>query len=181
MVKGNYQLLFNTKYVDYNGNESVEIAKIVDLQTNQDAIYVVYEKNLYRARGYHTCIDIYENDEREYPVVKMDDQHRKCLLDAPDIFITMMLHELGHYLNGDFNREYASDKEVQEKRTSCILAGKIQEEELMADAFAIKQVGKNTFNRTMDYLIRARQKRNDEGMQLAIKEFELRKKAAKKL
>lgn len=173
--------MFNTTYVDYAGDESVEIAKIVDLQTKQDAIYVYYEKNLYRTRGYHICIDIYENDEREYPVAKMDDQHRKCLLESPDIFITLMLHELGHYLNGDFNREYTSDKEVQDARLSCILAGTIQEEERMADAFAIKQVGKNTFNRTVDYLIRARQKRNDEGMQLAIKEFELRKKAAKKL
>lgn len=182
MIKGKYELLYNATYAEYSGTEPVEIAKIVDLQSGLDAIYIVYEKDLYQTRGYHLCVDIHEDEEREYPVAKTDDLHRSCLFNSPDIFFTLMLHELGHFINGDFKREYSNDKEVQDERLNCILAGTVQEQERNADAFAVKQVGKNTFNRTMDYLIRAREKRsNDDSKQLAIMEFELRKKAVKKL
>lgn len=105
-----------------------------------------------------------------------------CALLKLQIYLKIMLHELGYFLNGDLNSEYSRNKkEIQDERMKCILAGTIQEQERKADAFAIKHVGKNTFNRTIDYLIRARQKRNDKAMQLAIREFELRKKAARKL
>ncbi len=48
----------------------------------------------------------------------------------------------------------------------------------MADAFAVTYVGKNVMLRALDYLINKRKQRtNDPGKELAIKEFQLRKKA----
>jgi len=180
VTKGQYELKYNKTFANYTGDRRVEIAKIIDLQTGEDALYVVYDKNLFKKIRYHTCLDA-TDPTCERPVVLIDDLHRACLLDASDVFFTMMLHELGHFLNGDLSLEYSSDKEIREERRKCTVMGTVQEVELKADAFAIKQVGKNTFNRTMDYMIRARKKRNDPGMELAIMELELRKKAAKKL
>ena len=181
MIKGNYNLLHNTAYIDYCGDESVEVGKIVDITSGEDVMYIYYEKNLFRTHGYHTCIDVYEDENGEYPVAKIDDLHRDCLFTSPDVFLTLMLHELGHYKNGDLTQENLTNKEIADERMNCVLSGKIQEIERKADAFAISHVGKSTFMRTMDYLIRMRQKRKDDGMMLAIKEFELRKKAARNI
>lgn len=180
MIKGNYNLLINTAYIDYKGDESVEIAKIVDITSNKDVMYIDYEKNLYSTHGYHMCVDVYESSEGDFPVAKVDDNHRLCLIEHPDVFITLILHELGHFLNGDFTDASKTNKEIQEERMRCILDGKIQDIERKADYFAFKQVGRNTFIRAMDYLIAQRKKRKDRDMLLAIKEFEIRKAACKK-
>lgn len=177
MAKGKYKLLFNTAYIDYTGEEEVEIGKIVDTDTDEDVLYVYYSKNLYVSEGYHICIDVYEDENGEYPVAKTDDMHRKCLFDQPSVFLTIMLHEYGHYLNGDLYDNGLTNQMMQEERMRCILENRVMEMERKADAFAVAHVGKNTFMRSMDYLIKKRRERGDRDMHLAIKEFELRKKA----
>ncbi len=179
-MKGQFKLCINETAVDYNGPEKVEIAKIVDSTAKKDAMYIVYERDLWKRWGYHTCIEEYERDGEDYPVAVIDDLHRPCLYDHPEIFLTIMLHELGHYRNGDlfaFDEEEVSNEKIKDIRADAILHGKVQMQELRADAFAVQHVGKNTFMRTMDYMINKRRQRSDTGMELAIKEFELRKKA----
>ena len=48
MIKGNYNLLYNTNYIDYYGDEEVEIGKIIDITTDKAIMYIDYDKNLYR-------------------------------------------------------------------------------------------------------------------------------------
>ena len=93
----------------------------------------------------------------------------------------MMLHEYGHYLNGDLNVTGLTDQKIRDERMRCIMEGRVMEMEAKADAFAISHVGKNTFMRAMDYFIKKRRERGDEAMHMAIREFELRKKAARNL
>ncbi len=181
---GKYILRYNTARIDYCGNEEVEIAKIVDSETDEDIFYVDYDKNLYSKSGYHTCIDIYKNNDGsgEFAVAKVDDLHRECLFEQPKIFLSMMLHEYGHYVNGDLNpRDDITTESIKQERERCIAEGRVMDMELKADAFAISHVGKNTFMRSMDYMIKKRKERRDIGMELAIREFELRKKAAQKI
>lgn len=182
MAKGKYRLLTNTAYIDYAGDDEVEIGKIVDNDTEKDVMYIFYKKNLFKESGYHLTIYVYENEEGEYPVAMTDDLHRSCMFLHPEIFLTLMLHELGHFLNGDFNatETFATTDDVKNDRLRCVLEGRVQEQERKADAFALACVGRNTFMRTIDYLIHQRQKRKDDGMAIAIREFELRKKAAAK-
>lgn len=180
MEKGQFKLLFNEAYVDYSESAPVEIGKIIDTSSGEDVLYIHYERDLYKNCGYHTCVSIYEFGGNEYPVARVDDLNRKCLFDSPDIFLTMMLHELGHYRNGDLEGEGETTEEKRNARLSAILAGKVLEEELRADEFAVRCVGKNTFMRYIDYAIRQRKLRGDEAMKLAIREFELRKKAIQK-
>ena len=183
-MKGQFRLRINEAAVDYDGPEKAEIAKIVDSTSEKDVMYVVYERDLWKRWGYHTCIEEYERDGEDYPVAVIDDLHRPCLYDHPEIFLSMMLHELGHYRNGDlsaFDGEEISNDKMKDIRTEAILHGKVQMQELKADAFAVKYVGKNTFMRTMDYMIKKRIQRGDDGMELAIKEFEMRKKAVQNM
>lgn len=180
MIKGKYCIQFNTAYQDYHGDEEVEIGKVINLQTEEVIIYIVYDKNLYKDSGNHTCI--YTFEDSPIPAAYVDDLHRECLYNKQDIFFALVMHEYGHYINGDLSRiEYHSNKEVQEDRLDYVVKGKVQEMELKADAFAVSCVGKNTFLRALDYLIASRRKRNDKGMLVAIKEFELRKKAVQKI
>jgi hypothetical protein len=53
--------------------------------------------------------------------------------------------------------------------------------ERRADLFAVRYVGKPVFIRSMDYMIEQRKRRNDAAVNVAIREFELRKQAVKNL
>ncbi len=184
MGKAKYILLHNTAYSDYYGDECVEIAKIVDESSGEDVLLICYEKNLFKERRYHICVDVYENEHGKFPVAKTDDFHRACLFNRREIFLTLMLHELGHYKNGDyerFEREDISEEDIRKERMKCAQEGRIQEVEKNADAFAARIVGKNTFMRAMDYMIARRKERNDTWMNVAIREFELRKKAVQNM
>lgn len=177
---GKLKLLYNTAKTDYQGEDVVEIAKVVDAETAEEIIFVDYDKNLYKNSGYHTCIYVYENENGDYPVAMVDDLHRSCLFEQPNIFLAIILHEYGHYINDDLEGEGLTNQFIQDERMRCIHEGRVMEMELKADAVAISYVGKNTFMRSMDYMIKKRRERGDVGAQLAIREFELRKKAAQK-
>ena len=177
----NYRLLHNTAYINYHGDKEVEIGKIVDSSTDEVLMYIHYKKDIFKETGLHTCAFIYENENGEYLVAIVDDIHRECLYNQPTVFIVIALHEYGHYINGDLNAEHLTTQMVLEERLRCIKEGRVIERELKADAFAIAHVGKNAFMRYIDYLIKKRRERGDDGMHLAIQEFELRKKAARKL
>lgn len=176
-----YILMVNDANIDYDGIEPVEIAKVVDTTTNKEILYVYYNKNNYEENGYHINIDVYEDESGEYPVANVDDVHRPCLFDDPDVFLSMMLHEYGHYINGDFNQTELTNKQIQEERLRCTRIGRVHEKERRADLVAVRYVGKATFLRSMDYLIERRKRRNDAAGDIAIREFELRKRAVKNM
>jgi len=182
-MKGQYKLLHNLDYEKYVGDEEVEIAKIVDSTSGSDVMYIYYDRNLFRNQGYHTCVGSFEcNDGTVLPLAYIDDLHRACLFEHRDLFLCLMLHEMGHFRNGDLDDEQSKTTDtVKDDRMENILNGRVQEAERKADAFAISCVGKNTFMRTMDYLINMRKQRGDKSASLAIKEFELRKKAAQRI
>ena len=176
-----YVLLFNDAYTDYDGVEPVEIGKIVDTTTQKDVLYIYYNKNNYAENGYHVNIDVYEDENGEYPVANVDDMHRPCMFNDPDVFLSIMLHEYGHYINGDLNQTGLTNQQIQEDRLRCIQMGRVYEMERRADLFAVRYVGKPVFIRSMDYMIEQRKRRNDAAVNVAIREFELRKQAIKNL
>lgn len=178
---GNCKIMYNTKTVDYHGDDIVEIGKVVNTDTQEDMIYIRYDKNLFKKESCHTCIYVFEDENGEFPVAMTDDLHRECLYNQPNIYLATVLHEYGHYINGDLDaNEGLTNPIIMDERNRCIAEGRVMPQELKADAVAISFVGKNTFMRSMDYLIKKRRERGDSGADLAIREFELRKKAAQK-
>jgi len=181
MARGQYKLMHNTAFEDYDGSDVVEIGKIVDTKTEQDVMYVFYQKDLHAARGFHLCVDIFKNEAGEFPVAKVDALHRGCLFENPDVFLAILLHELGHFQNGDLHDTSRSAREIAEERMQCIMEGRVPQMEQKADAFAVASVGKNTFMRSLDYLKKKRAQTIDNSMVYEMKEYELRKKAARNL
>lgn len=175
-----YVLMYNDAFLHYDGNEEVEIGKVIDTETEEDILYIIYNKHLFRKENVHTGVFKGEDEIGKYCVVKIDDLHRNDMITSPALFLTGMLHEYGHYKNGDLDKKGLTTEIVQSERTRLIKQGKVQEEELKADAFAISCVGKNTFMRWIDHMIKRRIERGGD-MHLALQEFELRKKAARKL
>lgn len=183
MAKGQYKLICNNDYADYKGEEAVEMAKIVDTLSGEDVMPVMYSKNLFSEEGAHLSLCVMEGENGDYPVGYTDDTYRTCLFEHPEIFLSMMLHELGHFVNGDYNGEdgEATAAGIREERMRCILEGRVQEIEKKADEFAVKHMGKNTYLRSIDYLINLRKQQKNASMQIAVLELELRKKAVKNM
>ena len=167
---------------DYHGDDIVEIAKIVDTNSLSDVLYIFYDRETYAKTHYHITAGLYGED---VPAVMVDDEHKDLLYDRPEIFFALMLHELGHYRNNDIEalRERLPDtQKILRDRRLSISAGFVQEHELKADAFAEKHIGKNKMIQAIDYMIKKRKKRIDDPIkEIAIKEFELRKKAITRL
>ena len=183
MAKGQYKLICNEEYKDYQGEEAVEVAKIVDTLKGEDVMPVMYSKNLFSEEGAHLSLCVMEGENGDYPVGYTDDLHRTCLFEHPELFLSLMLHDMGYFVNGDYNAEDGerTPESIRRERMQSILEGRVQEIEKNADAFAVKHVGKNTYLRSLDYLINNRRQRNDVGMKIAILELELRKKAVKNM
>ena len=178
---GRFFLMTNTAYIDYSGGDKVEIGKIIDTTCDKEVMYIYYNRNAFSDNGYHMTFIVHVIDGEKVPVVYIDDMYRACLVEHPDVFLALSLHEYGHFINKDFERKDISNRQIQEERSECIRSGRVYEMERKADAFAVKFVGKASFLSSLDFLIENRRKRNDLGMDLAIKEFELRKRAVKNM
>lgn len=177
-----YGMIFNKKYnIDTKTTDSIQIGKIVDFETGEDALYLYYEKNEYLHSGLHFHVLISEfEDGKSYPMVIMDEYFKNVFYNNPTILFALAMHELGHYVNGDFEKKEDKD-DVLQSRMKCLQEGKVHESEANADRYAVMYAGKSRVINALDLLIRRRKERSDPGMAIAIKEFELRKQLVKKM
>ena len=95
-------------------------------------------------------------------------------------FDAMLMHEVGHFLNGDLDKD-RDDAEIRQERVIEILKGIVAPEELAADRFAVEHCGKNAVIRMLDTVIETRKRRQTADGLIALKELELRKQAVKRL
>ena len=181
-----YIMQLNTAYDEnYDGDGPIEIGKIVHKRTQEDVMYLVYDRSDHEKARYRFHVDIYEADDRDnYPVVTMDDYFRKLYYQKSWLFEALAMHELGHFLFGHLAPDHykgMTNDAVMKLRQRYIERGDVMPEESQADAFAVKQCGKRAVRDAIDILIKRRKERGDIGMHLAIKEFEVRKRKIQKL
>ena len=153
------------------GNEYKEIAKIF------------YSVDCFNRFGGHCrLVDVIKDDNEEIPIIFISKFFYDCWFKSNNdkMLSSAFLHEYGHFINGDFR-----DREVMRNsdkiRVQCVKKGILDDHEKKADEFAAKEIGKAAMMTCLDKMISIRKKRNDAGMEVAIKEFELRKKALQKL
>lgn len=185
-----YEIRINERYRDYWGDDVVEVGRIADLSHEGKAIAAIwYDK--YDCLRYkyqiRSVIDDREGKTGDWTIV-VGDRYKKTMYEKTKLFDAVAIHELGHFKNGDFDlpREPdESDMEVLQRlmneREANIRNGMVDSRELLADEFACREVGKHAMNMMLDLLIKQREERGDEAAPLAIREFELRKKALRKL
>lgn len=154
-----------------------EAARIIKKDTGEIVISVYYWKNAYKSLGYH--FGVFRFSETEIGIV-----HDHLYFDLSNrnvnAFDAMLMHEVGHYINGDLDENFSGD-EVRRDRVLEILKGNVDPKELAADRFAVEHCGKNAVMQMLDNIIATRKKRNTTDGAIAIKELELRKQAVKRL
>ena len=175
MIK-NPGIAINTEVINHANEffEPVELGYVIESLLNKREITIVYDPHCFIKDGYHLFTS---KGESTYYIV-MDNLHFPLFNKDPDVLEALLLHEVGHISNGDYANPPMKADEVKANRMQLIMQGKVQPHELAADRYAAKHVGVTVMLRALDYLISVRKKReNDPGKSIAIREFELRKKA----
>lgn len=159
-------------YKDYDN--AVKLGYVLDELTNKEAITIIYDPHCFAENGYHLCASI-QNGEH---YIIMDSTHFPCYYEMPEVLEALILHEVGHFSNGDYEKIHLKADHIKTDRGANIIRGMVQPHELDADKYAAKNVGVPVMMRALDYLIALRKERKDDPIKAAaIREFELRKKA----
>ena len=154
-----------------------ESARIVEKNTGEKVVSVFYCKNAFQKLGYHFCAHRLSDDEIG---IVFDDLYLNVSNTNARAFEALLMHEVGHLFNGDFDSDTDRDEASQE-RIIEILKGKVASNELAADRFAVEHCGKNAVMQMLDIVIATRKKRNTADGEIALKELELRKQAVKRI
>lgn len=154
-----------------------ETARVVKKATSEEVVSIFYCKNAYRHYGYHFCLQRINED---IVGIVFDDLYLGLTNTNPRAFEAMVMHEVGHLVNGDMERQL-STSEIKRERELDILRGKIPANERAADCFAVEHCGKSAVIQMLDIMNAVRKKRNTVDLALALTELELRKQAVKKM
>ena len=185
-----YEVQINEQYRDYWGDDIVEVGRITDLSLGgQTIVAISYDK--YDCLRYEyqirSVIDEREGKAGDWSIV-LGDRYKAIMYEKTKLFDAIAMHELGHFKNGDLDIPLDPDESdmdvlqrLMNERVANIRNGIVDSRELLADEFACREVGKHTMNMMLDLLIKQRKERGDDVAPLAIREFELRKKALRTL
>lgn len=193
--KTRYEILASRLLRTYKGKGPVEVGRIVDLDSSGAIVaYIVYESHEVSPSPYHVYGRYAETDAGTVFAIMVDENYRTLFQEKEKQFRAIALHELGHHICGHYEEEYwrqfFAEKQIHQEdltellrieRVRCAERGSVMPNELEADAFACREVGKHAMNMMFDLLTEERRKRADGGADLAIKEFQLRKKAIRNM
>lgn len=181
-----YELYVFEDYRDYYGDEPKTIGHVVDTVDGAVVAEVDYDRHDYARNLYQIRVAGWERPNGdEFAVIYVNDRYKRIAYELPAIFDGLIMHELGHFMCGHLRADYYPEGWTQEmigsQRMEYVLRGEVQPVEAEADLFACREIGKHRMNQMLDFLISQRRERGDVGMELAIKEFQARKKRIKGL
>ena len=164
-----------SKEVENKLNEDVYPLGGIEIDENNIVLFI-YDKSIKKTKiGLNTGAKKVE-DKKQYAVF-VNERMQRIFFEKENIFVPLAMRELSHIINNDLeekerleNDESLSSKEVKEA---------LKQQEINADIFAAKQVGKNKMLNVLDYLIR--EKKSEQAKPKEIKELENRKKIISKL
>lgn len=170
------------KYV-FERNKQVEdklnddVYPLGGIEIDEDNVVLfIYDKSIKKTKiGLNTGSKQLE-DKKQYAVF-VNEKMQKIFFEKENIFIPLAMRELSHIINNDLEEKekLEKDENVSQKEIKELL----KQQELNADIFAAKQVGKNKMINVLDYLIR--EKKSEQAKPKEIKELENRKKLISKL
>lgn len=164
-----------SKEVENKLNEDIYPLGGIEIDENNIVLFI-YDKSIKKTKiGLNTGSKKVE-DKKQYAVF-VNERMQRIFFEKENIFIPLAMRELSHIINNDLeekerleNDESLSSKEVKDA---------LKQQEINADIFAAKQVGKNKMLNVLDYLIR--EKKSEQAKPKEIKELENRKKIISKL
>lgn len=163
------------KQVEDKLNDDVYPLGGIEIDTDNVVLFI-YDKSIKKTKiGLNTGSKQLE-DKKQYAVF-VNEKMQKIFFEKENIFIPLAMRELSHIINNDLEEKekLEKDENVSQKEIKELL----KQQELNADIFAAKQVGKNKMINVLDYLIR--EKKSEQAKPKEIKELENRKKLISKL
>lgn len=163
------------KQVEDKLNDDVYPLGGIEIDTDNVVLFI-YDKSIKKTKiGLNTGSKQLE-DKKQYAVF-VNEKMQKIFFEKENIFIPLAMRELSHIINNDLEEKEKLEKDeiVSQKEIKELL----KQQELNADIFAAKQVGKNKMINVLDYLIR--EKKSEQAKPKEIKELENRKKLISKL
>ena len=163
------------KQVEDKLNDDVYPLGGIEIDTDNVVLFI-YDKSIKKTKiGLNTGSKQLE-DKKQYAVF-VNEKMQKIFFEKENIFIPLAMRELSHIINNDLEEKekLEKDENVSQKEIKDLL----KQQELNADIFAAKQVGKNKMINVLDYLIR--EKKSEQAKPKEIKELENRKKLISKL
>lgn len=140
-----YQIVFNEAFDGTIKND--KYAEVIDTEDNQIILEAFYVLNNLQRYGY----SIASGHKGDKCVVTFDHRYLGYFQKESFIFEPLIMHELGHYLNGDSRRKPDRKKERLE-RIAVAESGGVSRRESDADDFAVSQVGKKALRRALEYV-----------------------------
>ena len=163
------------KQVEDKLNDDVYPLGGIEIDTDNVVLFI-YDKSIKKTKiGLNTGSKQLE-DKKQYAVF-VNEKMQKIFFEKENIFIPLAMRELSHIINNDLEEKEKLEKD--ENVSQKVIKELLKQQELNADIFAAKQVGKNKMINVLDYLIR--EKKSEQAKPKEIKELENRKKLISKL
>ena len=159
------------------GNDELRIGYIFDKKEKKPVLILDVIRNF--LKDYHRtmcCSEVLERSNNKAILVLVDPMIFHLDFVYSRYGYTLLMHELGHYLNGDIKAENSNH---EQRRKESLKNGVVLKEELLADEFAIRECGLNNFLKAIEYLEKIRTKiLKDSTYDKAMFEFKARKEHA---
>lgn len=174
------------KFKDFDPNtKQNQYASIIDINKKELCLLVIFESDLYEKKNYHIMSGSAKltGTNHHFCLVAMDEVYLDFFTRMPEILEPVLMHELGHFLNGDWDptKRKKTSQQIYQERTMLNMLGLVPKEELNADRFSAEVVGVDKAIKALKLLKKEREKKTEDGTELAIKEFGIRIKALEKL
>lgn len=176
-----YHITINDPAMEYHGSRWVILADIADNFVEGIPVigHVVYSAACHAITGYHCCSSV---DSNGMLFIHIGDRYRNIIA-KEGIFRAILAHEIGHFINGDFNDEKEQDinRQIKRERTKYANSEQVMPMELLADRHVVECYGKSAAVNMLNYLIQQRKQRDDSGAAIAIAEMQKRIKAIQRM
>lgn len=169
-MKGNiitekYEILKNPKFRPV---ANTDYGQIFDIEKDAVMLWAYYVPDCFKTYGYH-CLAVATGLQDCCEVI-FDDLYLRYFRDNPYLFAPLMMHELGHFVNGDT----VSTESLTPSRTDFISIGLVDPREIKADRFAAENIGAKRLIKALQYIKEKRASSNRKGNDQAVKELEKR-------
>ena len=162
-----------------------QYASIINIDKKELSLLVIFESELFAKKNYHIMSGSAKltGTNHHFCLVTMDEVYLDFFTKIPEILEPVLMHELGHFLNGDWDptKRGKNSQQIYQERMMLNMLGLVPKQELNADRFAAEVVGVDKVIEALQLLKKEREKKMEEGTELAIKEFGIRIKALEKL
>jgi len=138
--------------------------------------YIVLDnKQVEKAKYREMCVSMRKDGNGQECGVAYITNTMLIKLQRRDFNISAIWHELGHVHNEDFDcLNILQVDEFHKLRKLCIREGKVMGNELSADEFACRLIGKRNMLKFLESAVQEREQFGDNNSEMAIKELGLR-------